>query len=250
VEDPALDRRERLARQLLESRDGGAELRQVALDHRRHQPREHDLRHLGGVAGAERQTAEGLLLRMAGEPGRRRRDHDDAAPLLGQREAREQRAGSAPAAGDAALDDEPALRERPQPDRRATPAADRCRQLRGLDLTAVERRERAAHRQRELRAGPEPDVRRHRPQDAQPRAGRQPEHGLCAPREAEHALGVGRVRHPLPGGLGLDDELGLGDRDPDAAEAPRPAVAEVEDPEVQPGGSVHAHRRHRAPSLA
>ena len=154
-------------------------------------------------------------------PGSARGIDEHDAPLLGHRVVRQQRRGALDVAPHAALDHEAPERERPRPHRRARRAADRLGQLRRVDRSIVERRQRLRDRERELRARPQPDVRRDRLDHAQVRAAREAQRVPAAAREAQRAVGVGALGGQLVGRPRLDHDRRPVDRHPEPAEAPR-----------------------------
>ena len=116
-----------------------------------------------------RQPVERLLLAHAAQPLAAGHG-DDASPLRRERQAGEERAAVVEPGVPAALDDESAAGEGPGADRRAPRAADGLRQRRRIGVEAVQLRQRARHRQRELRARAETGVRRQRAVHADARA--------------------------------------------------------------------------------
>ena len=195
---------------------------------------EHELRDLRRALGRRHELPERLLLGSPRQPGLGPRDDQHDAPLLGHRVARQQRRRALVAASHAALDDETPERERPRAHRGARRATDRLGQLRRADRAIVERRQRLRDRERELRARPQPDVRRDRLDHAQVRAAREPERLVAAARERQRALGFGALGGQLVGRPRLDHDRGPDHRHAEPAEAPRPVAGHREHPEVQP----------------
>ena len=163
---------------------------------------------------------------------------------------RQQRRGALDVAPHPALDHETPERERPRAHRGARRAADRFGQLRRVDRPILERRQRLRDRERELRARPQPDVRRDRLDHAQVRAAREPERLVATARERQCALGVGALRGQLVGRPCLDHDGGPAHRHPEPAEAPRAVAGHREHPEVQARRRLDAHLATSAPQLA
>ena len=220
------------------------------LDERGQQRGEHELRDLRRALGRRHELPERLLLGGPGQPGLGPGDDEHDAPLLGHRVVQQQRRGALDVAPHPALDDESPERERPRAHRGARRAADRLGQLRRVDRAIVERRQRLRDRERELRARPQPDVRRDRLDHAQVRAAREPERLAAAAREGQRALGVGALGGQLVGRPRLDDDGGPIDRHPEPAEAPRTVAGHREHPEVQARRRLDAHPGHGSPTAA
>ena len=201
MEAAALHRGERVADELLDARQRAAELLEIALDERRQQRREHELRDRRRALGRRHELRERLVLGGPREPRLGVRDDEHDPPLVRHRVTHEQRRRALRAAPHAALDHEAAERERPHPHRGARRAAGGLGQCRRIDRAPVQRGQRLGHRERELRARPEPDVRRDRLDDAQMPAAREPQRVVAAPRERQRALRVGALDGQLVGRL-------------------------------------------------
>ena len=248
VEAPALHVGERVADELLDARERATELLEVVLDQRGQQRREHELRDLRRALGRRHELPERLLLGGPGQPRLGPGDDEHDAPLIGHRVVRQQRRRALDVAPHPALDHEAPERERPRAHGGARRAADRLGQLRRVDRAIVERRQRLRHRERELRARPQPDVRRDRLDHAQVRAAREAERILAAAREAQRPVRVGALGGQLVGRPRLDDDGGPIDRHPEPAEAPRTVAGHGEHPEVQARRRLDAHHGHLSPA--
>ena len=88
-----------------------------------------------------------------------------------------------------------------RPNRRPRRASGGLGQRRRIDLAPMQRRERLCHRKRQLRARPQPDVRRNRLDNAQTGAARKPQHVAAALRERQRTLRLGALRRQFVGGL-------------------------------------------------
>ena len=173
MEATALHRGELVAHELLHARQRAAELLELALDERRQQRREHELRDGRRSLGRRHEPLERLRLGGSGQPRLRVRHDDDDPPLVRHRVTHEQRRRAL--ASHAALDHEAAEGERPHPHRGSRRAPGGLGQGRRIERALVDRGERLRHREGQLRARPEPDVRRDRLEHAQMRAARKPQ---------------------------------------------------------------------------
>ena len=250
MEAPALRRRERVADQLLDAGERGAELLELAFDERRQQRGQHQLRDDGRSLGCRHQLPERVLLGGARQAGRGRGHDEHRPPLLGHRVTRQQRRRALDARPMPALDHEAADRERPHAHRRPCGTPRRLGETRRVDVAPFQRRQRLGDGQRELGARAEAHVLRDRLDDAQVRAARKPQRVAAAAGERQRALRVGALGGQLVGGLRLEHDRRAADRHPEPAEAPRAVAGDREHAQVQSRGRLDPHPAHQSPTAA
>src|SRR5262245_11966008 len=242
-EPPALDGGEVVADRALNLADRIAEGGVLLLGERRQETEQHEVREACGARlGESVQRTKCSDLGLARQAAARAVEHQEHAP--GRREVQASDHGRMTVAAAApAVDDESAVLERTDADPGARAAVGERRECRQGHLHVVQFAERRAHGERELRTGPEPDVRR----DRAPYGDRRTAFYVVSidqtPEVIEGSVRAFSVCGDVVTAPQLDVRRKVVERETEAAEAAAQTAAYVDEAEMEARRRTHSDRQ-------